>query len=163
MVGEIRFKSISLKRIFVFWIAVFFCASASAINSTGVSEVENTPLNLDTVLSCGEWKEGDAFGYYRLLVVAVNQGAGDEVYLQKVRSSIENTQAGIVWTQAIVELNNEHDQYQLDHASCEALSRNSTFVLSMTHEDSPVGKFERFLIIPDQRKRYILRKKMGSR
>lgn len=161
MVSKPRLNACRVALSIAILMGTFACSNASAINSSGAGVVEKIPLDLNTTLSCGAWQEGDDFGFYRLVVIAVNQGAGDEIYLQKIKSSAESAREGVVWTQAIAELNDEHNQYQLDHAACETRSGQSVFVLSMTHEDSPAGKLERFTIFPDQKIRYLLRKKVG--
>ena len=107
----------------------------AAIESQALGIVEPLSAQVRQVFACGEWSESGFNGNYRVVLAEVNDGAGTEVYIQRIRAA-DGSSLGLklVDTTPIRELNNDHAQYQISSAKCIGEGARSSVELIATFE-----------------------------
>lgn len=119
---------------------------ASAVESTLLNQVEQLPINYNTVKTCGSWHADDKDGYYRLVVGDVYDGAGSEVYVQWITNATQEKHAELVKTLAFKELNNDHLQYLITNADCQKDGKSWTIKLKASFEHDEHDEVHRISI-----------------
>jgi hypothetical protein len=105
-----------------------------ALESTLRDKVTALPIEFRTVHSCGSWAEGGRFGYVRVIVGDVYDGAGSEVYLQWIEQATQDRHPAVVSTTPVRELNDDHSQYTVESVACERRGRETVVKLRATYE-----------------------------
>ena len=106
-------------RAFSLAVAALKIVPVAAIESQALGIVELLPAQVRQVFACGAWSESGVSGYYRIVLAGVSDGAGTEVYIQRIGVA-DGSSPGpkLVDTTPVRELNNDHAQYQVSSARC---------------------------------------------
>jgi hypothetical protein len=124
-------------------ISAAFYANAG-IQSQHLPSVSNLPVALRIVSPCGEWKAKEAAGYYKMVVADVYGGAGSEIYLQKISTSMDG--AKIESTIAFTELNDDHSQYYIETAQCKREGKAIVIRLKAIYEHDEPDEYRRITV-----------------
>ncbi len=108
--------------------------SATAIESQLYGEVDQLPINIRIVKSCGAWQSDNRDGYYRLIVGGVYDGAGSEIYVQWITNATQEKKSELVKTLAFPELNNDHAQYSIQSADCKKVGKSTVITAKALFE-----------------------------
>jgi hypothetical protein len=113
---------------------IFLSQSASAVESLLLGEIEQLPINVRIVKTCGAWQADNRDGYYRLIVGDVYDGAGSEIYVQWITNATQDKKSELVNTLAFPELNNDHLQYSIQSADCKKVGKSTVITAKALFE-----------------------------
>lgn len=146
------------------WFGVCHAGFAHAgIQSILMESVEQLPVELRTVETCGNWKHGGRAGYYRLVVGDVYKGVGSEVYVQWIENPTEETSAKVVATLTFPEINDDHNQYYFTQTQCVKAGRHYEVKLVGFYEHDDFEREHELRIRLIDIGRYEIRRKIKHR
>ena len=109
---------------------------AGAIESQALGIVGPLPAQIARVFRCGEWSDNGRSGHYRIVLIDVSEGAGSEVYIQRIQETAPNSSRvlALLETTPVRELNDDQAQYQVSSARCIRAAGRSAVALTATFE-----------------------------
>jgi len=124
--------------ILVALLALPLCANAS--DSLLKAQVESIPVYVQKVETCGAWTRGEQTGYYRVVVVDVNEGGGSEIYVQWLTYPTQGRKPEVVRTLAFPELNDDHSQYTIQSMRCKKAGSGIEIAIQAQYEHDTVDR-----------------------
>ncbi|MCK6422732.1 MAG: hypothetical protein L6Q73_17740 [Aquabacterium sp.] len=107
---------------------------AQAAQSILVDQVAGLSVVWRSVQRCGAWKADGRAGYFRVIVGDVSDGAGSELYVQRVAHATQQQGPVVVGTASISELNDDHAQYDFQSVECRREGRSTLVQVVATFE-----------------------------
>ena len=111
-----------------------FLAPCQAVQSQLATQVEELAVGWRIVKRCGSWQAQGRDGHYRIVVGDVYDGAGSELYVQWVTQATQEQSAVVVKTVSIAELNDDHNQYDVESVDCLGRGRSTWVRVRATQE-----------------------------